>query len=238
MGYEYMGGLGAMVGPTSCPANQRLVKNLTAGTSRCVPLCSSYQCQSGKIKRTLTAYSAGAAQIRETTSRRQDWTRSGCVRVPATDCVPDSQMLNSAGVETYCCPDPDAQWRVQEELDLIRRRANRTTTPAGSSCGAGGVTKGHRVYSCPPSISCQAELRMPQGCVATGLWYDDYASEYCCPARSSEGPPESVSLPPAPPPPVSVVTTSQAPTRSGFGPLFWLGLGAVGVGLFLVLRKK
>jgi hypothetical protein len=266
MSYEY--GLGAMVGPTSCPANQRLARNLTAGTSRCVSLCSSYQCPPGKRKETLTAYSAGAAQITTTTSRRQQMTSRGCVRVPVADCVPDSLMINSAGVETYCCPDPDVQWRAQHELDLVRRRANRTTAPAGSTCGDGMVTKSLTSYECPPSVSCSTQLPPPPGCVSTGQWYDDNSYEACCPTS-----PPTVTTPPP-----GASFYSQEPCPAGFYKVLegtrseqcvptqpstgtpeipgtfiihtggtnlrfktwwaWAAAGIAGVGLFLVLRKK
>jgi len=235
MGYEYSRGLGATGGPTSCPTNQRLVRNLTAGTSRCVPVCSSYQCPSGKRKETLTAYSAGASQISMTTSRRQAMIGRGCVRVPATECVPDSQMINSAGIETYCCPDPDAQWRAQHELELTRRRANRTTLPSGSTCGAGKTTRSHTTYDCPPSMSCSAEMAIPAGCVATGKWYDDNSYEMCCPAVTSPAPQS------APPPPPSIVvleSRGQTSMAGGHGPLFWVGLGSVLLGVVLFLRGR
>jgi len=178
--------------PVQCAANQRLVRNLTAGTGRCVSLCGSYQCPPGKRKETLTAYSAGAAQITTTTSRRQQMTGRGCVRVPTADCVPDSMMLNSAGVETYCCPDPDVPWRAQHELDLVRRRANRTTAPAGSSCGGDGkVTRSFTEYDCPPSVQCSTQQGPPPGCVSTGRWYDDNSYEMCCPTS-----PSTVTTPP------------------------------------------
>ena len=57
---------------------------------------------------------------------------------------------------------------------------------------------------------------------------------YCCPLQL-----EAPTTPAYPPPPSIVypMPLTQTVQRS-HGPLFWIGLGAVGVGLFLVLRKK
>ena len=59
---------------------------------------------------------------------------------------------------------------------------------------------------------------------------------YCCPRQ----PEQPATLTPAPPPPPSIVYTTpvRQTVQGGHGPLFWIGLGCVGVGLVLVLRRK
>jgi hypothetical protein len=59
--------------------------------------------------------------------------------------------------------------------------------------------------------------------------------------RPAQQPPTVIpSLPASPPPPSIVYSTPQVQQTApqGHGPLFWLGLGAVGLGLFLVLRGR
>lgn len=63
---------------------------------------------------------------------------------------------------------------------------------------------------------------------------------YCCPPQAATTATPSIWTQASPPPPSIVYTTPvvQQPVAQGHGPLFWLGLGAVGVGLILVLRGR
>lgn len=58
---------------------------------------------------------------------------------------------------------------------------------------------------------------------------------YCCPPQAA-----TTATLATPPPPTIVYTTPQVQqtVSRGYGPLFWIGLGCVGVGLILVLRGR
>ena len=129
--------------------------------------------------------------------------------------------------------------------EAARRLANPTMLPVGSACGTSGVTRARTEYICPPGAMCQAMLSLPQGCVATGRWYNQSSAEYCCPGAAT-------------PPPPSVVIGSgdgailaemqrrrameqaalaqQRTSRSNT--LLLLGAVSLGIGLFMLLRKK
>lgn len=210
-----------------CPSGQIGRANRATGIQECVPLCSSYQCQPGTAKETLSTSYVGAQGFTDTQRRRIALLDRGCARAA---CSEGPQLFGGSGAETYCCPDPaseQAQWRAQHEVEIARRLANRATSPVGSLC-SGGVTRSHWVQECRPWVMCSISLPPPRNCQPTGKWYDESNKELCCQD------PNARVVPSVPTEPAVLITRRD---RDRGHPLIWVGLGLIGIGLFLIYKR-
>jgi hypothetical protein len=135
---------------------------------------------------------------------------------------------------------------TERDRYIADHAAKRVTLPRGSSCGPSRVTSSYRVQYCPTGVMCAAQIPPPRGCERTGLWYDTDTAELCCPVVANP-PAPSISEPGSGDAAILAemqrrrameqAALAQQQT-SRHNTLLLLGLGAIGIGLIMVLRRK
>jgi hypothetical protein len=142
------------------------------------------------------------------------------------------------GLISYCVADNPPCSMYNCDAGRTKEAFSRTGTDAiqQSSAMAREYLDRGCVYA-----PCTQEGPSMTGCARTGTCV--MTRTFCCPTGTSTPastqPTTVIPSLPAPPPPPSIVYSTpqvQQTAPQGHGPLFWLGLGAVGIGLFLVLR--
>jgi hypothetical protein len=165
----------------------------------------------------------------------------GTAVIDPSSLCPAGQMMEYAGTRSERCVPMVGAQTASSQCPAGQVRAfsadGSVCAPACSShvCPGGKTKVDVRtsiIATTREQRSAQTQAMYSRGCTIAGCSHGMQAitgssvQTWCCPPQST---------PVAPPPPPSIVTQT---VQRGPGPLFWIGLGAVGVGLFLVLRGR
>ena len=229
MSYERVGMGESIPMPASGRCPEGMERSLIQGTYSVDEICVTPFVPTGSGGSALDAIRKNILGSRTTGSGLVvSTTRPTSTKSPTTTARPTSTMASQR-----------AQYEAQRQIELARRLANPATTPIGSACGGGGITRSYSPRECPPWVMCSTQIGPPRGCVDTGKWYNESSKELCCPQTSIEPGSGDAAI-------LAEMQRRRAMEQAALmqqqtgrhNTLLLLGLGAIGIGLFMVLRKK